>query len=561
MSNVRGATTLDISGGPTDGDYYTTTDSNGNFSLYFTCSTGDQIYAYAVGGDTGSGPNSDIGELLVLGPCTTVPTHTLPLVMTEVTTVAAAYAMSGFAVDATDVSSSGTTLAQTGVTNAFANAASLASINTGAAVTFISGSLGFPAWQTVNSLADILAACNESSGASSSACSTLLTTATSNPISGGTAPTDTATAAINIAHYPAYNVATLYGLVASTPPFSGLGAQPNDFTVNIQFGGGGGGCTCSGPGPSEPTGIAIDGQGNVWITNYFFSTSNTFVTELSSSGVNLSGLTGFGSGSGAARGIAIDNSGNAWVAAGSSIVELSGGSVSSTVTSGGLDNAVNVAFDAYGNIWASNKSGSSVSAFNPFLASYFYYGDVQTALSGANGIATDSSGYIWVAANNNVVKLDSSGAVIASTPITSLSSGGGLNAAAIDSGGNVWVPNANTNSVTELSSSDIIISPSGGYTAGGMSTPHSISIDGTGNVWVANTGGSITEFSNAGSLLSGTNGFEPSPYADDEEIAIDPSGNAWVASLVYVLEIIGVATPVVTPLATAVATGTLGTRP
>jgi len=349
--------------------------------------------------------------------------------------------------------------------------------------------------------------------------------------------------------------------VASTPPFSGLGAQPNDFTVNIQFGGGGGGCTCSGPGPSEPTGIAIDGQGNVWITNYFFSTSNTFVTELSSSGVNLSGLTGFGSGSGAARGIAIDNSGNAWVAAGSSIVELSGGSVSSTVTSGGLDNAVNVAFDAYGNIWASNKSGSSVSAFNPFLASYFYYGDVQTALSGANGIATDSSGYIWVAANNNVVKLDSSGAVIASTPITSLSSGGGLNAAAIDSGGNVWVPNANTNSVTELSSSDIIISPSGGYTAGGMSTPHSISIDGTGNVWVANTGGSITEFSNAGSLLSGTNGFEPSPYADDEEIAIDPSGNAWVASLVYVLEIIGVATPVVTPLATAVATGTLGTRP
>jgi hypothetical protein len=43
--------------------------------------------------------------------------------------------MAGFATDATHVSSSGTTLAQTGIANAFANAASLANLSTGTALT------------------------------------------------------------------------------------------------------------------------------------------------------------------------------------------------------------------------------------------------------------------------------------------------------------------------------------------------------------------------------------------------------------------------------------------
>jgi hypothetical protein len=44
-------------------------------------------------------------------------------------------------------------------------------------------------------------------------------------------------------------------------------------------------------------------------------------------------------------------------------------------------------------------------------------------------------------------------------------------------------------------------------------------------------------------------------------MAIDGSGDVWVAGTGSVTEIIGAATPVVTPLATAVANSKLGIRP
>ena len=52
-------------------------------------------------------------------------------IVNEVSTVATAYAFAGFASDATHVSSSGTALAQVGMTNAFAGAAKLETLSTG----------------------------------------------------------------------------------------------------------------------------------------------------------------------------------------------------------------------------------------------------------------------------------------------------------------------------------------------------------------------------------------------------------------------------------------------
>ena len=72
--------------------------------------------------------------MAALGSC---PSATGPagyVVVNEVSTVAAAYAMAGFATDATHVGSSGTALALTGIKNAFANAANLETLSTGAAL-------------------------------------------------------------------------------------------------------------------------------------------------------------------------------------------------------------------------------------------------------------------------------------------------------------------------------------------------------------------------------------------------------------------------------------------
>ena len=50
-------TTQDVSGGATNGDYYVTTDGSGSFSISgdYTCTAGQQVYLYALGGNPGLG--------------------------------------------------------------------------------------------------------------------------------------------------------------------------------------------------------------------------------------------------------------------------------------------------------------------------------------------------------------------------------------------------------------------------------------------------------------------------------------------------------------------------
>jgi DNA-binding beta-propeller fold protein YncE len=106
-----------------------------------------------------------------------------------------------------------------------------------------------------------------------------------------------------------------------------------------------------------------------------------------------------------------------------------------------------------------------------------------------------------------------------------------------------------------------------GYSGGGLDNPYGIAIDGAGNVWAANNGGdsdSISEISNAGVAVSGANGFVSQGMFSPYGIAIDGSGNVWVASdddVGPLTEFVGVAAPVVTPIAAGAAYQELGTRP
>jgi DNA-binding beta-propeller fold protein YncE len=123
----------------------------------------------------------------------------------------------------------------------------------------------------INTLADILAACvnvtdatYEGANHNSSACSTLFGAATSDGTPSGTQPSDTATAAINIAQHPGANVGTLYDLATATAPFqpilSGSSGYdgPNDWTIAITYSGGS---------LHGPHGLAIDSAGYVWVAN------------------------------------------------------------------------------------------------------------------------------------------------------------------------------------------------------------------------------------------------------------------------------------------------------
>ena len=543
---------------------YVLTASDGSFVWTgdYTCTPGTQVYVYALGGTTSAGTNSASGMMAALGTCPNAGSFAgVPYIgVNEVSTIAAAYAFAGFATDATHVSSSGTALAQLGIANAFANAANLSQLSTGVALAVTPAGNGTAPQRAINTLANILAACVNTSGPGSSACVTLF----SNALPGGSSgspPTDTATAAIYIAHNPGSQIAALYSIPVSAAPFSPvLFGRPTDFTVSISF---------TGAGVSRPVNVAVDGSGNVWATDIL----STALSEVSSTGVALSSFAGYsGGGMSAPAGIAIDLSGNAWVANrnGSGESEISSSGAAISPATGFLGCAANssrgVAVDGSNNVWITNAYGCVAKLLPSGVAISPAIGFGNGSLNQPLGIAIDGAGAAWIAnqGDNSVTKLSSSGALL--SPPTGLV-GGGLNvpdAIAIDGTGNAWVVNAANSTISEFSNAGTVLSPSTGYVGGGLYQPEAIAIDGAGNVWAANyIGNSVSEFSNAGNALSPAGGYTSQGMSGPDGIAVDGSGNVWVAAYVAnsLVEFVGAAAPVVTPLAVGVKNNALGTRP
>jgi PKD repeat protein len=579
---------------------YVSTAQDGSFiwTGNYICTPGAQVYAYALGGNAGNGNNAASGLLAILGSCPSAgsfPTANPLIWVNEVSTVASAYAFSGFATDAVHVSSSGTALAQVGIANAFANAGNLATLSTGVALATTPAGNGTAPQATINTLADILAACVNTDSSTSNACSTLFSNAESSG-STGTLATDTATAAINIAHNPGSNIAPLYALSTANPPFSNaLTAQPNDFTIGLSFTGGG----LNG----SATAIAIDGSGNAWVAVHLAGIGGGQVgalSEFSSTGVALSPSIGFtGGGLYYPEAVAIDGSGDVWITnlGIASVSKFSNAgaalSPSSGFTGGGVGDAYSIAIDGSGDAWVANSGAGvlhgSVSEFSSAgVALSPSTGYTGGGLDGARSIAVDGSGNAWItnpnlygSGSNTLSKLSSGG--VALSPSTG-DTGGGLYdpvSIAIDSSGDAWAVNA-VGSVSKFSHVGAALSPStgglydvGGYFGGGLSSDGSIAIDGSGNAWIANyDSGSLSEFSSTGTPLSPSSGYGGkaiSGTVSSSGIAIDGSGDVWTVfynAPAALYETIGVATPVITPIsaglpATPTSDGSskLGTRP
>ncbi len=572
---------------------YVLTSASGTFTITgdYTCTAGQQVYVYALGGNPGSGTNTGAGLLAALGSCPAAGNFltTTPFIsVNEVTTVAAAYAMAGFATDATHVSSSGTAAAKLGIANAFANAANLAGLSTGVALATTPAGNGTAPQSEINTLGNILAACVNSSGPSSSACTTLF----SNAGSPGTAPTDTATAAIDIAHNPGANVANLYALSTANPPFApALAAQPFEFSVALSFTGGG---------LNDPYSIAVDGNGNVWTTNG----GNTSVSQINGvTGAAISPAGGYtGNGLIIPFAIAIDPAGNAWVnnmfpsapPSNVSVFKPGGAAFTGSPFSGGglaTGNSINatsprdVAFDANGNAWFANLSTGTATELNGLTGAAISPSTgytISTTANSQSGVAVDSAGHVWISGMNGNVLYEmavSNGALLGNSAYTA----GGLEqpySIAIDGSNNIWLPNnydPNTlvgNTVSKFTSATTGVAFSGGGILGG----DGVAIDGAGNVWVSNqirsggaSNGGVSELSNSGVAISPATGYTSSAnLGAPNDVAVDGSGNVWVTNSFNtapsgngnnVVEFVGAAVPVVTPISVAVKNGTIGARP
>lgn len=548
---------------------YVLTDSTGSFSLTgdYTCVANTQVYAYALGGNPGAGTNSMSGMIAVLGNCPstgTLATQTPTVYINEVSTVAAAYAVSGYAEDATHISSSGTTAAQTGISNAFANAALLNNIGSSAgALAMTPSGTGIAPQSLVNTVANILAACINSSGPSSTACTTMKTYAVSS--TAGTQPTDTATAAINIAHRPGNQVAALYNVSSPNTPFQpSLSVQPTDFTAAITYTGSGH--------LSNAADLAVDANGSVWVT----SPGTAQVVQFSPAGVVTASLTQ-ATYIKLPMGIAVDPSGNIWFNDNGSkdIFSYTPGSGQLGLDQWSFYSAAFQPFfaiDGSGNTLTLGTDNEGTGVRPVFFYDYGGSNDYTYptyALKSVYAVAVDTNGYFWATSNDTTV---TSGARLDNTKITSLGSNSaqvaensctGTNYAqgtgiVIDSGNNIWISDHYTSKLVEFANSCT-------YTTSlsTISAPTGLAIDGNNTLWTVNAANQVGATTTSGTAVSPASGYAPVLTGTLVGPVVDGSGNLWFANATSntLQEIVGIATPVLTPLSVGAANSKLGSRP
>lgn len=340
------------------------TDAGGSFNITgaYTCPAGSQVYITATGGNPGGGNNSALAMMAGLGPCSGLTPSTF-IFINEITTVGAVWALSSFMTGtATSVNVGAPATNSAGLVQAFADISQIANTATGATPGPALPSGAVSPTAEINTLADILASCVNSSGPSSTTCSALFSAATV----GNSTPANTVAAAVNIARNPTNNVQSLIVLSGPSAPFQPTLAAVNDWTLGVTY-----------PVGTSPVSVAVDAADNVWIAN----TASSSVSRLTHAGAATTYASATG-GLNAPTSIALDTGGNAWVAnTNNSLTEISSSGTDSNYTGGGLNQPSSVAIDGLGTVWVSNGAASTVSAFS----------SAGTALSSASGYPTGSS--------------------------------------------------------------------------------------------------------------------------------------------------------------------------
>jgi hypothetical protein len=493
------------------------------------------------GSATAVGPiNPAIANMAMLGNCPGNGNFTAPVAfvyLNEVSTVATAYAMAGFATDGLHMGSSIPN--EIGLENATYNAANLYNIQAStqnASTKTVNGS-GISPQAEVNTLANILATCVDSGNTTAAPSSTCTTIFTNAPNASGVLPVDTATAMINIAHKPSANIAALYKLASGVVPFiPQLSAAPKDFTVAITY-----------TSIASPGSIAIDANGSAFVPT---NSTSGYVTKIPATGALTTSTTG-GSGFDS---IAIDTTGNVFVAAQTSNAVYAYTNALAAIgtpwTTPAMNAPTSVIVDSGGSVYVTDGGGNRDIIQKFTNAGAASASITNTCMNGVSQITLDKAGYLWADSFTNSAgcRLSNPGAVSSFSLSAALVDPENI---AIDSLGNGWVGLEGDNYLAKI--------PSGGGGAlvggngvGGLSAPSWVAIDGANNVWFTNNGNSyaLSEYSNAGTSISPTTGYQSGNLNAPSFLAIDASGNVWIPNKGSnsVTELIGAATPVAVPL-------------
>jgi streptogramin lyase len=524
-----------------------TTDALGHFSVpAFQCpASSSQVYLVGRGGMASPTPGSDnsaLAMMAALGDCGSI-TNSTTVMMNEVTTAASVWALAQFLAPGATVGASSTNA--NGLRNAFLAVDNLVDNTQGSAPGPSLPANTLLETAKLNSLADILWACDQS--VDGSACKSLFDATTA----GATTPANTLDAALAIVRNPGASVAAIFALQSSGPYQPALTAAPHDWTLSATFGNCASGCG----GLDLPGSLAIDSGGNVWVANYFGGATSKF----SPTGVPAAANGFLAPGIDASFGIAVDAQDSVWItneygtsAAGTargSITHLSstGQNLSGAgYTGGGIYYPLAVAATSTGDVWVADYANAAASLLaSDGTAISAAGGDAAAALPFTSAVAVDGNQNGWFVFQGGVARV---------TPANGVSSFSCCNepaGIAIDAPGNIWVADYGSSSVVELAPSGAILAQTSA--SGGLNSPVGIAVDGSGNVWIANyQGNSLTELNGATmqTMSPGTGyGFD-APLLEPFGIGIDASGNVWTsnAGSSTLTEFVGAASPVKTPL-------------
>jgi len=418
------------------------------------------LYLIAKGGkssaDKTGGDNAAIALIMVLG--NKPPSR---VVINEMTTIASVWTHAQF-VDGAAIK--GHAL---GLKIAAGNVPNFVDLETGGLGPVIQDPLNSsqtPTLATFSTLADLLAGCI--TRVQDDACDKFFAAATP---PGGTAPTDTLTAAQNIARNPSHQAQKLFALLDAFYPVPAgkrlrpapfipyLSFAPPAWTLSLVYAGGG---------LNSPGGIAIDGEGNLWAADNLLVGSQSTVwhtvggglSKLAPNGKPLSPMT-FGY-----RGGGIDDPG------------------------------FGIAIGADDKVWASSLDGRTISAHDrktgqPLSPETGYNFGGQ--LGQMQGIITTPNGDVWAVDNekSQIVYLPKGdaakgrilGRTVKGKPVDGTLQVKGPFHLAIDQQDRIWVSNS-SNTVTRFPASD----PGKAEQIKVGYVPRGIAIDSFGNAWVAN---------------------------------------------------------------------------
>jgi hypothetical protein len=200
-----------------------TTDANGNFNIFgaYTCPAGNPlVYLVATGGSPSPGTvNPNLSLIAALGPCSGITAST-PIVINELTTVAAVYSLAPFISSPAAIGSGASDAAA--LASAFTQASQLVDPGTGTTPgTNVPAGTTIPVAQ-LNTVASVLASCVNSPGGKAgdgSNCGNLFSLTTPPTIPATAPATNTVAALLNLANNPALNTPSIYALLPPNPPF------------------------------------------------------------------------------------------------------------------------------------------------------------------------------------------------------------------------------------------------------------------------------------------------------------------------------------------------------